>query len=101
MMMAVHQHLPLKFTECRKSPFLYPHYIHAVTQHAARLSESGDEPALQQLQNIWMTPESWCAAAGGPFCLEIEVQMDGCCGSHLSLFFYRQGRDPYSDPNRN
>ena len=64
MMMAVHQHLPLKFTECRKSPFLYPHYIHAVTQHAARLSESGDEPALQQLQNIWMTPVLVCSCWG-------------------------------------
>lgn len=39
---------------------------HSVTQHVARLSESGVEPALQQLQNIRMTPESWCAAAGGP-----------------------------------
>jgi len=33
MMMAVHQHLPLKFTECRKSAFLYPHYVHTVSHN--------------------------------------------------------------------
>ena len=62
MMMAVNQHLPLKFTECRESISLSTLRPHCVIQRAARLSESGVEPALQQLQNIRMTPESPPAA---------------------------------------
>ena len=33
-MMAVHPHLPLKLTASRKSPFLYPYYVHTVSYKA-------------------------------------------------------------------
>lgn len=84
---------------------------HCVIQSTAGFSESGVKPALQQLQgntgqcsahqNIRMTPESPCAAAWGPPCLEIEVRMDGCRRSHLGLFFYRRGLNSDSGPHRN